>query len=164
MAVSSGSSKGLSSDILQDGSLDYSEDVLDRFEFVVASVHSRFRLDKKAQTERILRAVANPHTTVLGHMTGRMLLRRSGYEIDVERVLRACAQYGVAVEINANPHRLDVDWRWHQRALELGCRNEHQSGRALDRRAGPDALGCFDGTQGRCLGRTSAELSHPSED
>src|SRR4051794_16408674 len=71
--------KGIESDSLQDGSLDYSEDVLDRFEFVVASVHSRFRLDKKAQTERILRAVANPHTTVLGHMTGRMLLRRPGY-------------------------------------------------------------------------------------
>ena len=107
--------KGIELDILQDGSLDYSEDVLDRFEFVVASVHSRFRLNKKAQTERILRAVANPHTTVLGHMTGRMLLRRPGYEIDVERVLRACVRYGVAVEINANPHRLEVDWRWHQR-------------------------------------------------
>ena len=89
-------------------SLDYSDDVLERFDFIVASVHSHFRLDKKAQTERILRAVANPHTTVLGHMTGRMLLRRPGYEIDVERVFRACARHGVAVGINANPHRLDV--------------------------------------------------------
>jgi DNA polymerase (family 10) len=113
--------KGIESDILQDGSLDYPDDVLERFDFVVASVHSRFRLDKKAQTERILRAVANPHTTILGHLTGRMLMRRPGYEIDVERVLRACAKHGVAVEINANPHRLDIDWRWHRRALELGC-------------------------------------------
>jgi DNA polymerase (family X) len=113
--------KGIESDIVQDGSLDYPVNVLERFDFVVASVHSRFRLDRKAQTERILRAVANPHTTILGHMTGRMLMRRPGYEIDVERILRACARNGVAVEINANPHRLDVDWRWHQRALELGC-------------------------------------------
>ena len=113
--------KGIESDILQDGALDYPDDVLGTFDFVVASVHSRFRMDRKAQTKRMLRAVANPFTTVLGHMTGRMLLRRPGYEIDVERVLRACAEHRVAVEINANPHRLDLDWRWHDRALDLGC-------------------------------------------
>jgi DNA polymerase (family 10) len=95
--------------------------VLDRFDFVVASVHSRFKLDRKIQTERILRAVENPYTTILGHMTGRLLLRRPGYDIDIERILRACAAHGVAVEINANPWRLDLDWRWHQRALDLGC-------------------------------------------
>jgi DNA polymerase (family 10) len=95
--------------------------VLARFDFVVASVHSRFRLDRKTQTERIIRAVANPHTTILGHMTGRLLLRRAGYDVDVEKILAACAAHGVAVEINANPWRLDLDWRWHQRALELGC-------------------------------------------
>jgi DNA polymerase (family 10) len=87
----------------------------------VASVHGRFKLDRKEQTERILRAVSNPHTTILGHMTGRQLLRRPGYEVDIERILSACAKHGVAVEINANPWRLDLDWRWHQRALELGC-------------------------------------------
>lgn len=113
--------KGIESDILPDGALDYPDEVLGRFDFVVASVHGRFGLDERAQTERILRAVANPHTTILGHMTGRMLLRREGYEIDIERVLAACAEHGVAVEINANPHRLDLDWRWHARALELGC-------------------------------------------
>jgi DNA polymerase (family X) len=113
--------KGIESDILADGSLDYPEDVMDRFDFVVASVHSRFRMDPGEQTERILRAVAHPCTTILGHMTGRPLLRRPGYEVDVERVLKACAKHGVAVEINANPWRLDVDWRWHGRALELGC-------------------------------------------
>jgi DNA polymerase (family 10) len=113
--------KGIESDILEDGSLDYPEEVLARFDYVVASVHSRFRLDKRTQTARIIRAIAHPRTTVLGHMTGRMLLRRPGYEVDVEAILKACAAHGVAVEINANPHRLDLDWRWHQRALELGC-------------------------------------------
>lgn len=113
--------KGIESDILPDGSLDYPEEVLSRFDFVIASVHGQFRKDRETQTERILRAVANPHTTILGHMTGRQLLRRPGYDIDVERVLAACAEHGVVVEINANPWRLDLDWRWHQKALELGC-------------------------------------------
>jgi DNA polymerase (family 10) len=113
--------KGIESDILPEGSLDYADDILARFDFVVASVHSRFRLDKDAQTQRILRAVANPYTTILGHPMGRQLLRRPGYEFDIERVLRACAKHRVAVEINANPWRLDLDWRWHGRALELGC-------------------------------------------
>ena len=112
---------GIESDILPDGSLDYPDDVLATFDFVVASVHSRFKLDRTTQTERIIRAVANPYTTILGHMTGRQLLRRPGYDIDIEKVLAACAQHGVAVEINANPWRLDLDWRWHRTALELGC-------------------------------------------
>jgi DNA polymerase (family 10) len=113
--------KGIESDILPDGSLDYPDEVLASFDFVVASVHSRFRLDRQAQTERIIRAVSNPRTTILGHMTGRQLLRRPGYEVDIPRVLAACAQSGVAVEINGNPWRLDLDWRWHQTALDLGC-------------------------------------------
>lgn len=113
--------KGIESDILVDGSLDYPDDVLESFDFVVASIHGRFKLDRKAQTERLLRAIANPYTTILGHMTGRQLQRRPGYEIDVETVLRACAKHDVAVEINAHPWRLDLDWRWHQAALEFGC-------------------------------------------
>jgi DNA polymerase (family 10) len=113
--------KGIESDIREDGSLDYPGEVLERFDFVVASVHGRFRLDREAQTERMLRAVGNPFTTILGHITGRLLLRRPGYDLDVEKVLAACARHGVAVEINANPYRLELDWRWHRRALELGC-------------------------------------------
>ncbi|MEA2879206.1 MAG: polymerase [Hyphomicrobiales bacterium] len=113
--------KGIESDILEDGSLDYPKSVLARFDFVVASVHSRFKLGRKEQTERIIRAVSHPRTTILGHMTGRQLLRRPGYDVDIEKVLKACAKHGVAVEINANPWRLDLDWRWHRRALELGC-------------------------------------------
>ena len=84
--------KGIESDILADGSLDYPDDILATFDFVVASVHSRFRMDPKEQTARIVRAVANPRTTILGHMTGRQLLRRPGYEVDIEKILKACAQ------------------------------------------------------------------------
>ncbi|KRQ01801.1 DNA polymerase [Bradyrhizobium yuanmingense] len=113
--------KGIESDILADGSLDYYDEVLERFDFVVASIHGRFKLDRKAQTQRLLRAISDPHTTIIGHMTGRQLQRRPGYEIDVEKVLRACAKHDVVVEINAHPWRLDLDWRWHQAALEFGC-------------------------------------------
>ncbi len=113
--------KGIESDILSDGSLDYPDAILDRFEFVVASVHGGFRMGRREQTDRILRAVANPHTTILGHPTGRQLLRRDGYEVDVERVLEACARHGVVVEINCNPLRLDLDWRWHKIGVDMGC-------------------------------------------
>ncbi|MBR1364921.1 DNA polymerase/3'-5' exonuclease PolX [Bradyrhizobium ottawaense] len=113
--------KGIESDILADGSLDYDDDVLERLDFVVASIHGRFKLDRKAQTQRLLRAISDPHTTIIGHMTGRQLQRRPSYEIDVEKVLRACAKHDVVVEINAHPWRLDLDWRWHQAALEFGC-------------------------------------------
>jgi DNA polymerase (family 10) len=99
----------------------YPDRVLSSFDFVVASVHSRFKMPKTEQTERIIRAIRNPYTTILGHMTGRQLQRRPGYEIDIGKVLKACAHYGVAVEINAHPWRLDLDWRWHGKALEYGC-------------------------------------------
>jgi DNA polymerase (family X) len=113
--------KGIEADILADGSLDYPDHILDDFDFVVASVHRRFKMPKKEQTERLLAAIKNPHTTIIGHMTGRQLQRRPGYEIDIDRVLRACAKHGVAIEINAHPWRLDLDWRWHQKALDYGC-------------------------------------------
>lgn len=113
--------KGTECDILADGSLDYSDETLETFDYVVASVHSRFGLDEAEQTARIVRAVSHPRVTILGHMTGRLLLQRKSYAVDIEQVLQACADHGVAVEINADPHRLDLDWRWHRRALELGC-------------------------------------------
>jgi DNA polymerase (family 10) len=114
--------KGIESDILPDGSLDYPDEALARFDFVIASVHSRFGLDRRSQTARIVRAVSNRHTTILGHLTGRRLLRPDGYDVDVEEVLKACAEHEVAVEINATPQRLELDWRWHQTAARLGCR------------------------------------------
>src|SRR5256885_11970450 len=97
--------KGIESDILPDGSLDYPDDVLRRFDFIIGSIHGQFRLDRQAQTERLVRAASNPFITVMGHMTGRQLLRRPGYDLDIERVLAACAEHGVAVEVNGNPWR-----------------------------------------------------------
>lgn len=112
--------KGIESDIREDGALDYPDDVLARFDFVVASVHSHFQMDEEKQTERILRAIAHPATTILGHPTGRLLRRREGLKVNLERVLNGCAQHGVAIELNAHPERLDLDWRWHARALDRG--------------------------------------------
>src|SRR5690606_6609117 len=111
---------GIESDILPDGSLDYPEEVLAGFDLVVASIHSRFNMTRDEATERLIRAIENPYTTMLGHPTGRLLLRREGYPIDHEKVIDACADHGVAIEINANPRRLDLDWRWVRRATERG--------------------------------------------
>lgn len=114
--------KGIESDILLDGSLDYADDFLGNFEFIVASVHTHFNLPEKEQTGRIIRAMENPHTTVLGHMTGRLLLQRDAYAVDQREIIRAAARLGVAIEINANPRRLDLDWRLVHFAIEQGCR------------------------------------------
>lgn len=111
---------GIESDILRDGSLDYEEEVLTAFDFVVASVHSGFSMTQDEATERLVRAIENPHTRILGHPTGRLLLRREGYPIDHERVIDACAEHDVALELNANPHRLDLDWRWVRQATDQG--------------------------------------------
>lgn len=103
--------KGIESDILNDGSLDYDEEILSKFDLVVASVHSNFTMSKKEMTDRVIRAVMSPYTTILGHPTGRLLLRRKGYEIDQKAVIDAAAEYKTIIEINANPYRLDIDWR-----------------------------------------------------
>jgi DNA polymerase (family 10) len=114
--------KGLEADILSDGGLDIPDGCEDGLEYVVASVHTGFRLTSEEQTERIVRAVAHPACRVLGHPTGRLLLARPPYAVDVERVLEACAEHGVAAEINSSPYRLDLGWRWARRALELGVK------------------------------------------
>lgn len=114
--------KGIESDILSDGSLDYPEPILHTFDFVVASVHSNLNMDIDKATERLLRAVKNPNTTVLGHPTGRLLLKREGYPIDHQKVIDACADHGVVIELNANPWRLDLDWRWVHYAVEKGVK------------------------------------------
>ncbi len=111
---------GIESDILGDGSLDYETAVLDLFDFVVASVHTGFSMTEEEATRRLVRAVEHPHTRILGHPTGRLLLRREGYPIDHARVIDACAEQGVALELNANPYRLDLDWRWVRRATDRG--------------------------------------------
>ena len=112
--------KGIESDILADGTLDYSDEILASFDFVLASVHSQTSMPKRDMTKRVITALENPRTTILGHPTGRLLLKREAYEIDLDAVLEAAAHFGVAVELNANPRRLDLDWRFHQRARELG--------------------------------------------
>lgn len=112
--------KGIESDILSDGSLDYPNEILAGFDFVVASIHSNLKMDEEKATNRLLRAIENPYTTILGHPTGRLLLSRSGYPIDYKKVIDACAANHVAIEINANPLRLDLDWRWHRYAIEKG--------------------------------------------
>lgn len=110
--------KGIESDILSDGSLDYDKDVLASFDFIVASIHSNLNMDIEKATTRLLKAIENPYTTILGHPTGRLLLKRQGYPVDHKRVIDACAKHQVIIEINANPWRLDLDWRWVHYALE----------------------------------------------
>lgn len=114
--------KGIESDILNDGSLDYPDDILASFEFIVASLHSNFKMTKSEMTKRVVSALKNPYMDALGHPTGRLLLSREPYEIDVMEVLRAAAGEGKVIEINCNPYRLDLDWRYVQKGLELGLR------------------------------------------
>jgi len=107
-------------DILKDGSLDFGDDLLARLDFTVASVHSSFGLDEKTMTRRIIRAIENPHVTMLGHLTGRLLLKRDGYPVDHARIIDCAAETGTVIELNCNPYRLDMDWRWWKRARDKG--------------------------------------------
>ncbi len=109
---------GIESDILADGSLDYPDEILATFDFVIASVHSSFTMDKDSMTERLIRALENPYVTMLGHPVGRLLLAREEYPVDIERVIEAAAKLGKVIELNANPYRLDLDWRWCRRTKE----------------------------------------------
>lgn len=110
--------KGIESDILGDGSLDYTNDVLSSFDYIVASIHQNLKMTEERAMSRIIGAIENPYTTILGHPTGRLLLSRAGYPIDYKKVIDACAANGVVIEINASPYRLDLDWRYIQYALE----------------------------------------------
>lgn len=112
--------KGIESDILSDGSLDYPDEVLASFDYIVASVHSNLTMTEPRATERLIRAIENPYTTILGHPTGRLLLSRQGYPIDYKAIIDCCAENGVVIEINASPYRLDLDWRWIQYCIEKG--------------------------------------------
>jgi DNA polymerase (family X) len=112
--------KGIEADILADGRLDYDATVLDSCDYVIGSIHSRFSMEGEAMTKRVLAALDDPHLTILAHPTGRLLLSREPYALDVEAVLEKAAQVGVVVELNADPHRLDLDWRYCRQAKELG--------------------------------------------
>jgi DNA polymerase (family 10) len=116
--------KGIEADILPDGRLDYEDrpDLLERFDYVIASVHSSFGLPREEQTRRIVRALQNPHVTFLGHATGRQLLARRGYDVDLDVVFRVAAERGLSIEINSDPWRMELDWRHWPRAKALGIR------------------------------------------
>lgn len=109
--------KSIESDILNDGSLDYSDSILSTFDLVIASVHSNLKMTEEKAMQRLLTAIENPYTTILGHMTGRLLLSRKGYPVDHKKIIDACAANGVAIELNAHPSRLDIDWRHIDYAL-----------------------------------------------
>jgi len=112
--------KGIEADILADGRVDYDAETLERFDYVIGSIHSRFSMDGDAMTKRVLTALDDPHLTILAHPTGRLLLSREPYAIDIEAVLEKAVAVGVAVELNCDPHRLDLDWRYCRQAKELG--------------------------------------------
>lgn len=112
--------KSIEADILNDGSLDYDAAVLSTFDLVIASVHSNLKMSEEKAMQRLLTAIQNPFTTILGHPTGRLLLSREGYPLDHKMIIDACADYDVVIEINAHPRRLDLDWRWVEYAIEKG--------------------------------------------
>src|SRR6516165_8694632 len=112
--------KGTECDILPDGSLDYPDELLEGFDYVVASIHSNFGLSREAMTRRLVRAASSPRVTMLGHPTGRLLLARDGYDVDLDAVIDAAAKSGTLIEINASPHRLDLDAVHCRRACQKG--------------------------------------------
>lgn len=114
--------KGIESDILGDGALDYPEEILKTFDFVVASIHSGFKMTEEHATQRLITAIENPYTTILGHPTGRLLLARPGYPVNHKKIIDACAANKVHIELNAHPYRLDIDWRWIPYCLEKGVK------------------------------------------
>jgi DNA polymerase (family 10) len=113
--------KGIESDILPDGSLDYDEELLSGFDFVVGSIHSLFTMAQADMERRIIKAMANPYITILGHPTGRLLLERDGYQVDMRTIIQAAAEHHVVIELNASPYRLDIDWRYLKQAKEKGA-------------------------------------------
>jgi len=110
--------RSIESDILYDGSLDYSNSILSTFDLVIASVHSILKMTEEKAMQRLITAIENPYTTILGHMTGRLLLSRKGYPVDHKKIIDACAANRVVIELNAHPSRLDIDWREIDYALE----------------------------------------------
>ena len=111
---------GTEVDILKDGSLDFSDDILAQLDYCVASVHNSFTLDEETMTKRIIRAMENEHVTMLGHLTGRLLLKRDPYQVNIEKIIDCAAETRTIIELNCNPWRLDMDWRWWHKARDKG--------------------------------------------
>lgn len=114
--------KGIECNILKDGTLDYDDSILELFDYVIASVHSGFNMESNEMTERIKKAMGNKYVTMLGHPSGRLLLVREPYNADMEEIMKTARDYGKVLEINANPHRLDMDWRYLKRGREMGVK------------------------------------------
>ena len=112
--------KGIEADILPDGSLDYDASVLSSFDYVVASVHAGLTMDLEKAMPRVMKAIENPYTSILGHPTGRLLLARPGFPLLMSKILDACKANGVSIELNASPYRLDLDWRHIYEAMDKG--------------------------------------------
>jgi DNA polymerase (family 10) len=112
--------KSIESDILNDGSLDYDDEVLAGFDLVIASIHSNLKMPEEKAMMRLTNAIENPYTSILGHMTGRLILSRNGYPVNHEAIIEACAENNVVIELNAHPRRLDIDWRWIEYAIKKG--------------------------------------------
>ena len=110
--------KSIESDILNDGNLDYESDILNKFDVVIASIHSNLKMSEEKAMMRLLTAIENPFTSILGHLTGRLLLSRNGYPVDHQKIIDACFANNVVIELNAHPRRLDIDWRWITKALD----------------------------------------------
>jgi DNA polymerase (family 10) len=112
--------KSIESDILNDGSLDYSDDISESFDLVIASIHSNLKMTEEKAMNAALECYRNPFTSILGHMTGRLLLSRNGYPVDHRKIIDACVANNVVIELNAHPRRLDIDWRWIKEATDKG--------------------------------------------
>jgi DNA polymerase (family 10) len=113
--------KGIEADILADGTVDFAaDDLLDRFDYVIGSIHSRFGMGEAQMTERILKAMNDPRLTIIGHPTGRLLLRRQPFAVDMDAIMEMAVEKGIALELNCDPNRLDLDWRWLQLARKRG--------------------------------------------
>lgn len=114
--------KGIESDILGDGSLDYDDELLVQFDFIIGSIHSQMNMSEGEATERLIRAVRNPYLSILGHPSGRVYLKRTGYPVDYSRLIDACAEHGTAIELNSNLYRMDLDWKWISYAISQGVK------------------------------------------
>jgi DNA polymerase (family X) len=154
--------KGIESDILNDGSLDYPDDILASFDLVIASIHANLNMDKEKATTRLIKAIENPYTSMLGHPTGRLLLGRRGYEIDHKKIIDSCSQNNVHIEINANPQRLDIDWTWIPYCIEKNVLisinpDAHSKGQIAYISAGIDAARKGGLTKEMCINTFSKE-------
>ena len=139
--------KGIECDILPSGELDYGDATLDSFEYIIGSVHSQFRMDEKAMTARILSAMDDPRLTILGHATGRLLLSRDAYALDMDAVIEKAAETGAALELNCDPHRMDLDWRYMRQATRPRCDDRDRPGRTFGDRAEQCRVRSRDGSQ-----------------